>query len=207
MLKIIGRKSSSNVQEVLWTCAEIKIKYERQDAGREFGVVNTDEFFALNPNRKVPVIIDDGMVLWESNAIVRYLAAKFDMGGLCPIDPKVRADADRWMDWQLSALGPSFTDMFHGLIRHKPEERDWDKINASRDKTEQHLKMLDANLAEKKWVTGDNFSMGDIPVGIYGYRWHAFENVERQELPNLKRWYEQLTERPAFQEFVMVGRG
>ena len=207
MLKIIGRKSSSNVQEVLWACAEMGVDYEREDAGREFGVVDTNDFFALNPNRKVPVLIEDDLVLWESNAIVRYLAAKHDLGGLCPSDPKARADADRWMDWQLSALGPAFTNMFHGLVRHKPEERDWDAINKSRDNTERHLEMLDANLANRKWVAGDDFTMGDIPIGIYGYRWHAFEDMERKDLPNLKRWYNQLTDRPAFREFVMVGLG
>jgi len=207
MLKIIGRKSSSNVQEVLWACAEMGIDYERQDAGREFGVVDTDDFYKLNPNRKVPVMIEDDFILWESNAIVRYLSAKHDLGGLCPSDPKARADADRWMDWQLSALGPAFTNMFHGLVRHKPEDRDWESINKSRDNTQRHLEMLDANLANRKWVAGDDFTMGDIPIGIYGYRWHAFEDIERKDLPNLRRWYDQLTDRPAFREFVMVGLG
>jgi glutathione S-transferase len=207
MLKIIGRKSSSNVQKVLWACAEMGISYDREDAGREFGVVDTDAFFALNPNRRVPVMIEDDFVLWESNSIVRYLAATQDMGGLCPSDARVRADAERWMDWQLSALGPAFTNIFHGLVRDKPENRNWDAINKSRDATERHLEMLDTRLADRAYVAGDDFTMGDIPVGIYGYRWYAFEGIERKDLPNLKRWYDRLTERPGFREFVMVGLG
>jgi len=207
MLKIIGRKSSSNVQKVLWACAEMGITYDREDAGREFGVVDTDAFAALNPNRRVPVMIEDDFVLWESNSIVRYLAATHDMGGLCPADARGRADAERWMDWQLSALGPAFTNIFHGLVRDKPENRNWDAINKSRDAAERHLEMLDKRLADRAYVAGDDFTMGDIPVGIYGYRWYEFEGIERKNLPNLKRWYDRLANRPGFQEFVMVGLG
>ena len=128
MLKIIGRKSSSNVQEVLWACAEMGIDYDREDAGREFGVVDTDEFFALNPNRKVPVLIEDDFVLWESNAIVRYLAQEHGQGTLYPSDPKALASAGRWMDWQLTTLGPGFTNIFHGLVRDAPEKRNHNAI-------------------------------------------------------------------------------
>ena len=133
MLKIIGRTSSSNVQKVLWACAELGIAYEREDAGREFGVVDTPEYAKLNPNRRVPTIVEDGFVLWESNSIVRYLAAKHGAGGLYPNDLRVRADAERWMDWQLSALGPAFTNIFHGLVREAPEKRNQDAISKSRD--------------------------------------------------------------------------
>jgi glutathione S-transferase len=204
MLKIIGRTSSSNVQKVLWACAELGVKYEREDAGREFGVVDTPEYARLNPNRRVPTIVEDGFVLWESNSIVRYLAAK-QGGGLYPTDLRVRADAERWMDWQLSALGPAFAGIFHGLVRTEPDKRNWDSINKSRDATEKHLAMLDDCLSRKKYVAGDAFTVGDIPVGIYAYRWYAFEGVERKELKNLKRWYELLCQRPGYRDFVMVG--
>jgi glutathione S-transferase len=205
MLKIIGRASSSNVQKVLWACAELGVAYEREDAGREFGVVDTPGYAKLNPNRRVPTMVEDGFVLWESNSIVRYLAAKHGSGGLYPADLRVRADAERWMDWQLSALGPAFTGIFHGLVREAPEKRNWDSINKSRDATERHLAMLDDCLGQKKHVAGDEFTIGDIPVGIYAWRWYAFEGIERKELPNLKRWYEALCQRPGYQEFVMVG--
>jgi len=205
MLKIIGRTSSSNVQKVLWACGEMGLKYERQDAGREFGVVDTPEYARLNPNRRVPTMVEDGFVLWESNSIVRYLTAKHDAGGLCPTDLKVRADAERWMDWQLSALGPAFGGIFHGLVREVPEKRNWDSIDRSRDATEKHLEMLDDCLSKKKFVAGDTLTIGDIPLGIYAYRWYAFEGIERKDLKNLKRWYDALCQRPAFREFVMVG--
>lgn len=205
MLKIIGRKSSSNVQKVLWACGEMGLTYERQDAGREFGVVDTTEYAKLNPNRRVPTLVEDDFVLWESNSIVRYLAAKHHVGGLCPTDLKVRAEAERWMDWQLSALGPAFTNLFHGLVRDATDKRNWDAINKSRDATEKHLEMLDDCLSTKTWVAGETFTFGDIPVGIYAYRWYEFKGIERKNLSNLKRWYDALCQRSMFQEFVMVG--
>jgi len=206
MLKIIGRKSSSNVQKVLWCCAELGIEYEREDAGREFGRNDTPEFLAMNPNRTVPVIDEDGWVLWESNSIVRYLAAGHGKGTLCPDDPRTRASAERWMDWQLSVLGPAFSPIFHGLVRDPPEKRDHAKIAAARDNVESKLEMLDRYLGDAAYVAGDALTVGDIPLGIYAYRWYQFD-IERKPLPNLERWYAALAERPAFRTHVMVGLG
>ncbi len=206
-MKIIGRKSSSNVQKVLWCCAELGVEYEREDAGREFGVVDTDAFFQMNPNRRVPVLIDGDFILWESNAIVRMISAKFGYGSLFPENLQVQANAERWMDWQLATLGPGFTGLFHGLIRDKPEDRNWNAINKSVATTQANLEILDRYLADSAFVAGDRLTMGDIPVGIYAYRWYAFEELDRKPLPNLERWYASLQERPAFQKFVMVGLG
>ncbi len=206
-MKIIGRKSSSNVQKVLWCCAELDIEYEREDAGREFGVVDTDAFYQMNPNRRVPVLIDGDFILWESNAIVRMISAHYGFGSLYPENLQIRANADRWMDWQLATLGPGFTGMFHGLIRDEPEKRNWDAINKSIATTQANLEILDQYLADSAFIAGDELTMGDIPIGIYAYRWYAFEDLDRKSLPNLERWYASLQERPAFQEFVMVGLG
>ena len=206
-MKLIGRKNSSNVQKVLWCCAELGIKYEHQDAGREFGVVDTDEFFQINPNRRVPVLIDGNFILWESNAIVRMLSAKYGMGKLFPKDLQTQANAGRWMDWQLATLGPDFTAMFHGLVRDKRENRQWDAINKSIIATQKNLQILDQFLAEQEFLAGENLTMGDIPAGIYVYRWYEFDEIDRKPLPNLERWYAKLTERPAFKECVMVGLG
>ncbi len=206
MLKIIGRRNSSNVQKVLWCCAELGIDYEREDAGREFGRNDTPEFLAMNPNGTVPVIDDGGCVLWESNSIVRYLAASHGMGTLCPEELSARAGAERWMDWQLAVLGPAFTPMFHGLVRDPPEKRDHAKIAAARDNVESKLEMLDRTLGDSAFVAGDGLTIGDIPVGIYAYRWYQFD-IERKALPNLERWYAALSARPAFQTHVMVGLG
>ncbi|MBD19638.1 MAG: glutathione S-transferase [Rhodospirillaceae bacterium] len=206
-MKIMGRKSSSNVQKVLWCCAELGVKYEHENAGREFGIIDTDEFLELNPNGKVPVLIYKGINLWESNTIVRMVAARFGSGTMFPKEIKSQAIATQWMDWQLSTLGPDFTAMFHGLVRDKPEDRNWKSIDSSIRKTQANLEILDRYLSETQFIAGDTLTMGDIPVGIYVYRWYEFKTIKRKTLPNLERWYSDLRKRPAFQEFVMVGLG
>jgi glutathione S-transferase len=207
MLKIIGRTTSSNVQKVLWACAELGVKFERQDAGMHFGVTNTPEYIAMNPNKLVPTIVEDGFVLWESNSIVRYLAQKHGMGKLCPSDLQTRASAERWMDWQLTTMGPAFTPMFHGLVRTPPEKRDAQAIEKSRANAETKFEIMESYLSKTKFLGGDAFSFGDIPLGIYAYRWYAFEGIQRKDLKNLKRWYDALCQRPGFKEHVMIGLG
>lgn len=204
MLKILGRKNSSNVQKVLWCCDELGLAYEREDVGGSFGKNRDPAYLALNPNALIPTIIDDGFVLWESNSIIRYLGAKHGHGTLYPEDLHARALADRWMDWQLSVLGPAIGPIFWGLIRTPPEKRDQAAIAAARDKTAQALKILDDYLARTDFVAGAALSVGDIPVGIMTYRWYTFD-IERENLANLKRWYDRLTERPAFKKHVMIG--
>lgn len=205
MLKIIGRRNSSNVQKVLWACGEMGVPYEREDAGLQYGVVNTPEYIALNPNRLVPTIIEDGFVLWESNSIVRYLAMKHGMGTLCPTDLRVRASAERWMDWQLTTMHRAITPLFHGLIRTPPEKRDAGAIARARDETEKVFQIMDDYLARTTYLAGDAFTFGDIPLGIHAYRWFSFEGIERREMKNLNRWYDLLCARPAFREHVMIG--
>jgi glutathione S-transferase len=204
MLKILGRKNSSNVQKVLWCCDELGIAYEREDVGGQFGKNREPEYLALNPNGLVPTIIDDGFVLWESNTIIRYLAAKHGSGSLYPADLQQRALAERWMDWQLSTIVPAINPVFWGLVRTPPEERDQAAIAAARDKLAGVMKILDNQLAHADYVAGSAFSVGDIPVGIMTYRWFTLD-IEREELPSLKRWYDRLTKRPAFEQHVMTG--
>ena len=204
MLKILGRKNSSNVQKVLWCCDELEIAYEREDVGGEFGKNREPEYLALNPNGLVPTIIDDGFALWESNTIIRYLAAKHGSGSLYPADLQARALAERWMDWQLSTIVPAIHPVFWGLVRTPPEERDQAAIAAGRDKLAGVMKILDNQIANADYVAGSAFSVGDIPVGIMTYRWFTFD-IEREELPSLKRWYDRLTKRPAFKQHVMIG--
>lgn len=121
MLKIWGRANSINVQKVLWCCDELSLEYERIDAGGPFGRTQNPDYLAMNPNGLIPTISDDGFTLWESNAIVRYLAAKHGVGGLCPEDLRERADADRWMDWQLGTLWVALRPVFIGLVRTPPK--------------------------------------------------------------------------------------
>lgn len=204
MLKILGRKNSSNVQKVLWCCDELGIAYEREDVGGQFGKNREPEYLALNPNGLVPTIIDDGFVLWESNTIIRYLAAKQGNASLYPADLQARALAERWMDWQLSTIVPAINPVFWGLVRTPPEKRDQAAIAAARDTLASVMKILDNQLAYADYVAGSAFSVGDIPVGIMTYRWFTL-NIEREELPSLKRWYGRLTQRPAFEKHVMIG--
>jgi glutathione S-transferase len=203
MLKIWGRNNSINVQKVMWLVDELKLPHERVDAGMQYGGVNEDWYRAMNPNGRVPTIEDEGFVLWESNAIVRYLAGKHANGSFSPADAKARADADRWMDWTTSTVHPVMTPLFWGLIRTAPEKRDAAAIEGHRKEMEKLAGVLDAQLKGRQFITGEVLTMGDIPVGCFIYRWYALP-IERGEYPNLRAWYERLAARPAFRQHVML---
>lgn len=203
MLKIWGRTNSINVQKVLWCCAELGLAYERVDAGLQFGVVNTPDYLARNPNALVPTIDDDGVVLWESNVIVRYLSSRYGDGGLCPKEPAERFSGEKWMDWQATTLWPAFRTVFLELVRTAPERRDTKAIESARAETTRVLAMLDGELARSAYVGGGRFSMSDIPVGASIYRCFAL-GIDRERLPNVGRWYDDLAQRPAYREHIML---
>jgi len=174
MLKVWGRKNSMNVQKVMWALAELGLPNERIDAGGAFGQTKDPQYLAINPNALVPTLVDGDFTLWESNSIVRYLAARHDDNRrLEPADLQVRARAQMWMDWQLSVLQPSQRDLFWGLIRTAPDKRVAAAIDASRAKNTNAMAMLDAQLARTTYVAGDAFTYGDIPVAINAYRYWA----------------------------------
>jgi glutathione S-transferase len=202
MLKLWGRVNSINVQKVLWALEELKVPYKRTDAGMAFGVVNEPFYKKMNPNSRVPTIDDDGFVLWESNAIVRYLAAKHGAGLLYPNDAKQRADSDRWMDWASNHIGPVITPVFWGLIRTPAEKRNMAQIEAEAEKTGQQFQVLELGLEGKDYVAGKDFTMGDIVVGVYVYRWYALD-VKHPKLRGVEAYYERLKLRPAFQKHIM----
>jgi glutathione S-transferase len=203
MLKIWGRNNSVNVQKVLWCCEELGQQYQRLDAGGSFGVVNTPQYRALNPNGLVPTVEDGPFVLWESNAIVRYLTAKHSAGKLWPEDLKVRAEADKWMDWQIAMFWPTFRPLFWNLVRTPVDQRDAQAIEESRLKTAEVLGYLDAHLKNRAFVAGDELTMGDIPMGCAIWRWMALP-IERPALANLQRWFEALRERAPYKSVVML---
>jgi glutathione S-transferase len=203
VLRIWGRSNSINVQKVLWCCGELDIRYQRVDIGGPFGGNREPEYLRLNPNGLVPTISDGGFVLWESNAIVRYLAARHGMGTLCPEDLAERADADRWMDWQMGTLWANFRPAFVSLIRTPPEKRDHAYIAAAIRKTAENLAILDAYLAGRDYVTGPAFTMADIPLGATAHRWFSLD-IERAPMPNLEAWYGRLCGRAAYETNVMV---
>lgn len=203
MLLLWGNADSVNVQKVMWCCEELGLAYRRIDAGRHFGVVNTPEFRRLNPNGLVPTIDDEGFVLWESNAILRYLAAKHAAGALWPADVRERALTDCWMDWANSTLWPTMVPLFRAFMRTPEAQRNAAAIEADRLETVEVLRVLDAQLAATEFVGGDTFTMGDIAVGCAAWRWMALP-IERPVLPNLQRWFDSLATRPAYRRVVML---
>ena len=203
MIRIWGRPTSVNVQKVMWLIGELNVPHERIDVGGLFGKNREPAYLAMNPNGLVPTLEEDGFVLWESNSIVRYLAGKFSPGGLEPKDPRARARAHSWMDWQLSVAGPALRGMFWGLIRTPPEKRDHAAIDASREESTAAMKILDAQLAKTPFVAGGSFSIGDIPVALVAYRFRRLV-PERSGLDKLERWFAGIERRAAFREHVLA---
>lgn len=204
MLKIWGRKNSSNVRKALWCAEELGLAYESIDAGGAFGVVDTPEYRALNPNGRIPLIEDDGFVLWESNTIVRYLAARHAVDSAWyPRDVQARASAEKWMDWTTSTFAEPFRQLFWGLLRTPAAEQDWDRINAALNTCGELLSMVDQALARHPYLSGDEIGMGDIPLGSFIYAWFEMP-IQRPHQPHLLAWYERLKQRPAYQKAVMT---
>jgi glutathione S-transferase len=202
MLRIWGRLSSVNVQKVVWCAEELGLRYQRIEAGGKFGVNDTPEYLAMNPNGLVPVIEDDGFVLYESNAIVRYLAALHGDGALWPADPRARADTDRWMEWQSTSFTPAMWAAFWQLIRTAPDRQDAAAIETSRDKSEKCAAILDGHLARNRYLTGETFTAGDIVVGCAAHRWLNLP-IRREARPHLERWYAELRSRPASRQVTL----
>ncbi|MEO9875174.1 MAG: glutathione S-transferase [Anderseniella sp.] len=202
MLEIWGRPYSSNVIPVIWTANELGLDYTLQLAGGSFGKLGTEEYAKINPNRMIPSIRDGDFTLWESHAIVRYLCDRYAKGTLCPEDSQARALADQWMEWSGTRAFPPVIQLFFATVRTAPERRDPAKIESLRDEASEILALFDAYLAGRAYVTGDTFTMGDIPLGCVAYRFFNVD-VERPSLPNLEAWYTRLCERPAYQKHVM----
>ena len=203
MIKILGRRSSSNVMKPLWAADELGLDYEQVDVGGEFGGTRETEYRALNPMGLVPTLVDDGFALWESNAMTRYLCERYGDGSLYPSDRQVRATADTWMDWQQTICAPMMRPLFYALVRTPEAERDYDTIKARTERGYKVWGVLNRYLANRAFVAGDTFTMGDIALGPHAHRW--FNVVEkRPPMPNLEAWYQRLTERPAFQKNVMI---
>ena len=201
MLKIWGRRNSVNVKKALWCLDELGLEFDRSNAGMQHGVVNSPEYRKMNPNGLVPTLDEDGYILWESHSIVRYLAAKYGKGVLWPMDERTRGTANQWMDWAFSFQG-SVRDAFWNLIRTPVEKRDPKAVEASRVKSGEMAKILDAELSDRRYVAGP-FSMGDIPIGCEVQRWLRLP-MERPKLPNLEAWFERLSARQAFQKNVDI---
>ena len=194
-LHIWGRMSSINVKKVIWTAQELGLDFQRTEAGGAFGLVKTPEYLRLNPNSLVPVIEDDGFVLWESNTIVRYLCASRE-SALYPSELRQQFDAERWMDWQQTTFNPASRSGFWQLIRTPPAQQNPAVIAQSNAAVEALLATLDAHLAGRSFMVGEAFSMADIPLALEVHRWFGLPQT-RQARPNIERWYSALQARPA----------
>jgi glutathione S-transferase len=204
MLKIWGRTTSSNVQKVMWAIGELGLAYEQVDIGGPFGKNKEPAYLAMNPNGLVPTLDEgDGFLLWESNSIVRYLAAKHNSRVLEPADLHTRALAQKWMDWQLSVVAPAIYPLFWGLVRTPPEQRDHKAIEAGKAGTTAAARILDDQIGKTNYLAGEDFSYGDIPSAIMIYRFIMLV-PERPAMPNLDRWYAAISERKAFKNHVLA---
>ncbi len=206
MLEIWGRKNSSNVAPVMWTIGELGLEHTRHNVGGSFGKLDSPEYRAMNPNGLVPTMNDNGFVLWESNAIVRYLARQYGSGSLYPMDNKTLALAEQWMEWTKTTLYPGFFPIFWQLVRTDPQSQDLSLVDRAAGTTAKNLEILDAGLEGRKFVTGNEFSIGDVALGALFYRYYNLP-VQRPSLPNVESWYDRLCQRPAYQQHVMIPFG
>ena len=206
-LTIWGRANSVNVQKVLWCLAELDLAYERIDAGMQFGKNNEAPYLAMNPNGRVPTLVDGDYVLWESNSVMRYLCTAYGQGSgqgspIYPASPKARAGVDRWLDWTLSTLQPVDRPVFWALVRTPPEQRDMAAIQKDADAAALVWEIADAQLATRRFLEGDDFTIADIAVGAFARRWLHVEGIRKPKLPNLDRWFAELESRTGFQQHL-----
>jgi glutathione S-transferase len=201
VLKIWGRKNSSNVQKVLWTCAELDVPFERVDWGGPFGGNQDPAYLAMNPNGLVPTVKDGDLIIWESNTIMRHLCATRGGASLHPADPAQRTAVERWMDWQLQSLAAPMSTMLLGYYRTAPEKRDPAALETARKRAIELWAMVERQLEGEPYMAGAGFTLADITLGIFGHRWHVYP-IERPGLPRLKAWYERIAERPGFARHV-----
>jgi glutathione S-transferase len=204
MLKIWGRTTSSNVQKVLWTCAELGIPHDRVDHGGPFGGNRDPEYLKLNPNGLVPTVIDGDLVMWESNTICRYLCNTHPNGSsLYPSDFAARTHVERWMDWQLSVIGAPMGALLQGLIRSTPETRDAVAIEAARRRAIAAWEIVDDGLEGQPFLGGQSLSLTEIVMGTHIYRWFNYA-IERPNMPRLRAWYERCLVRQGFKNHIVM---
>jgi glutathione S-transferase len=202
-LKIWGRANSVNVQKVLWCLSELDLAYQRIDAGMAFSRNREPDYLAMNPNGRVPTLVDGDFVLWESNSIMRYLVLAYAPGSaIYPQQPKRRAGVDRWLDWTLSTVQPVDRPVFWALVRTPVGERDMVAIQKDADAEAEVWRVADARLSTRRFIEGDDFTIADIALGAYARRWFGVEGVSKPKLPHLERWFAQFAGRPGFQQFV-----
>ncbi|PJG65191.1 glutathione S-transferase family protein [Acinetobacter seifertii] len=199
MLKILGRDNSINVRKVLWLCEELNLEYEREDWGRGFRSAQSPEYFQLNPNGQIPVVLDGDLVLWQSNSIIRYLTNAYDKDHkLYPTQAKERFFVDQWLDWQAIELNNSWTYTIMSLLRNSPNHQDQDLLKKGIDNWNHHMQILDQQLAKTQaYVAGTEFTLADIPIGLSVQRWKATP-FDHPTLKHVDQYFELLNQRAGF---------
>lgn len=204
-LTIWGRANSVNVQKVLWCLAELDIAFERIDAGMQFGRNQDPDYLAINPNGRVPTLVDGDYALWESNSIMRYLCLAYrPQTPIYPNEPKRRAAVDRWLDWTLSTVQPVDRPVFWGLVRTPPAQRDMAALQKEADAEALVWRVADHHLSTRRFIEGDDFTIADIALGAYARRWFGVEGITRPTLAHLERWFAQFASRAGFKQYVGV---
>jgi glutathione S-transferase len=203
MIELWGRKNSLNVQKALWALTELGLDYSHYDVGSEASDLETSDFLAQNPHSKIPVIRDEGVSIWESHSIVRFLAAKYGSGFLWADSAIERSLADRWMDWAQTTLQPDFMLVFWGYYRTPAADRDMDRVANALERCRLHFRKLDEHLKHNLYLAGKSLTMGDIPCGAALYRY--FEMGLEVEKPRyLLEWYQRLSSRESYRQSVMT---
>jgi glutathione S-transferase len=206
MIEVWGRRSSINVQKVMWTISELGLAFDRHTVGGSFGGNRDRAFLDLNPNGLVPVIRDGDIVMFESNAIVRYLSARYGEGRLRPTSPLALAAAEQWMEWQHGTVAPLISTIFMNKVRKPAADCDHRAVNAAVSRLPDALAIADRALADRTWFAGEEFSFGDIVLGCFMWRYSGLD-VQKPAFANILRWFEALKTRPAYREWVMVPVG
>jgi len=203
MLKVWGRRSSANVQKVMWLVGVLQLAHEHIPAGGPYGVVSELKFRAMNPNGLVPVIEDDGLVMWESNAILRYLAATYGKGTFWSDEPRKRALVDQWTDWAGTTFQPNIIGLFWNYWRTPENQRNLNVIRNFQQRTESNLRLIEAELGKRPYIAGNELSLADIASSVHLYRYYTM-GTAFPALPNVEAWYRRLQDRPAYREHVMI---
>jgi glutathione S-transferase len=196
MLKVLGRATSGNVQKVLFFLEETGTPYAREDYGRQFNNTGGD-YLKLNPNGKVPTVVDGETVIWESHTILRYLATKGGKTDLYPTDAAARTQVERWMDWLLASVNYQYVQVFKDS--KKPDAERAPTFAADAKELGAQLEILDKALAGKSFVAGNSFTLADIAMGPVLHRCLDFP-IELPALTNLRAWRDKLKEKASFKK-------
>ena len=204
MLTVWGRRDSFNLQKVMWLVDELDLPHEHILAGGRYGMLDDPEYLQMNPHGRVPVIKDGDVVVWESQTILRYIAARHGDGVFWSADPAEQSLSERWMDWSQSTLQPDFLlGVYWGFYRTPEAQRDMTAVERKVDCCGAHFRLLDQWLSDRDFMLGRHFTLADIPIGTHLYRYFNLE-IERPDMPNVDAWFDRLQQRPAYRKNVML---